>query len=285
MTAPSPLATPMPWDLIAGAYEAEVLPQFEPFAREALRLAAPPPGARVADVACGPGTLALLAARAGFAVDAVDFSTEMVDRLEHRLRSGSIERVTARVGDGQALPFADGAYAGAFSMFGLMFFADRARGFAELRRILAPGARAVVSSWQPLETVPAMAAMFGALRDTLSGTFAQGGAPEQREMPLTTPEACRAEMGGILRQRGGSSGIHRRGLPLGGCPLGVVGAEHGSHRPDAAGSRGALGPSRQSRAERDGGSPRGRAGEADDECLADRGGRRRVGPFANTRRP
>ncbi|MGZ6034919.1 MAG: class I SAM-dependent methyltransferase [Myxococcaceae bacterium] len=185
----------MPWDLVAAAYEAEVLPQFEHFAREALRLAAPPPGARVADVACGPGTLALLAARAGFAVDAVDFSTEMVERLERRLRSESIQRVTARVGDGQALPLADGGYSGAFSMFGLMFFADRARGFAELRRILAPGARAVVSSWQPLETVPAMAAMFGALRDALSGTFGQSGAPEQREMPLTTPEACRVEMG------------------------------------------------------------------------------------------
>jgi hypothetical protein len=36
MTAPSPLATPMPWDLVAAAYEAEVLPQFESFAREAL---------------------------------------------------------------------------------------------------------------------------------------------------------------------------------------------------------------------------------------------------------
>jgi SAM-dependent methyltransferase len=149
----------------------------------------------VADVACGPGTLALVATRAGFAVDAVDFSTEMVDRLERRLRSGSIQRVTARVGNGQALPLADAAYSGAFSMFGLMFFADRARGFAELRRILAPGARAVISSWQPLETIPAMAAMFGALRDALAGNFAQGGAPEEREMPLTTSEACRAEMG------------------------------------------------------------------------------------------
>ncbi|HSP19702.1 MAG TPA: ubiquinone biosynthesis protein UbiE, partial [Myxococcaceae bacterium] len=83
----------------------------------------------------------------------------------------------------------------AFSMFCLMFFADRARGFAELRRILVPGARAVVSSWQPMETVPAMVAMFGALREALAGTLGQGAEPEQREFPLTTPEACRAEMG------------------------------------------------------------------------------------------
>ena len=194
MTAPSPLATPVPWDLVASAYETEVVPQFEHFAAEALRLVAPPAGSRLADVACGPGTLALLAARAGFSVDAVDFSIEMIARLERRIRSEGIRGIAARVGDGQALPFADGAHSGAFSMFGLMFFPDRAKGFAELRRILAPGARAVVSSWQPIETIPAMAAMFGALRDAISSVMGQGAAPEQKEMPLTTPEACRAEM-------------------------------------------------------------------------------------------
>ncbi len=195
MTSPSPLATPVPWNLVASAYEAEVVPQFQHFAREALRLAAPPAGSRVADVACGPGTLALLAASAGLTVDALDFSTEMIERLERRARSLDLTGVTARVGDGQALPFEDGAYAGAFSLFGLMFFPDRARGFAELRRILAPGARAVVSSWQPLESVPAMAAMFGALRETLWKTFGQGGPPQSDQGPLTTADACRSEMG------------------------------------------------------------------------------------------
>ncbi len=194
MTSPPPLATPTPWDLVAEPYESEVLPQLEHFAREALRLAAPAAGARLADIACGPGTLALLAARAGFTVDAVDFSTEMVGRLRRRLRSDSIQRVIARVGDGQALPLDTGVYSGAFSMFGLMFFADRARGFAELRRILLPGARAVVSSWQPVETVPALAAMFGALRDALSKTLGPGAGPEERELPLITTDACRAEM-------------------------------------------------------------------------------------------
>jgi 2-polyprenyl-3-methyl-5-hydroxy-6-metoxy-1,4-benzoquinol methylase len=72
------LATPMPWNLVASAYEAEVLPTFRHFAEEALRLAAPAAGSRVADVACGPGTLALIAARAGFTVDAIDFSPEMI---------------------------------------------------------------------------------------------------------------------------------------------------------------------------------------------------------------
>jgi hypothetical protein len=78
-----------------------------------------------------------------------------------------------------------------------MFFPDRAKGFAELRRILTPGARAVISSWQPIETVPAMAAMFGALREAFSRTLGEGG-PASGETPLTTSEACRAEMGAFF---------------------------------------------------------------------------------------
>jgi len=44
--------------------------------------------------------------------------------------------VESLVGDGMALPLADGAFDVAFSMFGLMFFPDRPRGFRELRRVL-----------------------------------------------------------------------------------------------------------------------------------------------------
>jgi ubiquinone/menaquinone biosynthesis C-methylase UbiE len=193
MTSPSPLATPTPWDLVASAYEVEVVPQFEHFAAEALRLAAPRSGSRVADIACGPGTLALLAARAGFSVDAIDFAPEMIARLEQRIRELGVKTVSPRVGDGQALPYPDGAYSAAFSMFGLMFFPDRAKGFAELRRILAPGARAVVSSWQPMERAPVMAAAFAALQAALPSGVGGGGSSQPP--PLVTAEACRAEMG------------------------------------------------------------------------------------------
>jgi SAM-dependent methyltransferase len=48
-------------------------------------------------------------------------------------------------------------------MFGLMSFPDRAAGFHELRRVLRPGGRVVVSSWRPFDQVPAMAALFAAV--------------------------------------------------------------------------------------------------------------------------
>ena len=185
----SPLASPLPWNLVANDYEKEVVPMFEAFAARALELAAPASG-RIVDVACGPGTLAALAARRGLAVDALDFSPAMIERLETRKLPG----VTARIGDGQALPYADGAFAAGFSMFGLMFFPDRAKGFAELRRVLAPGARAVVSSWYAMESVPAFAVMFGALRPGFAELMAGRPPQPQAPSPLTTEDECRSEM-------------------------------------------------------------------------------------------
>jgi 2-polyprenyl-3-methyl-5-hydroxy-6-metoxy-1,4-benzoquinol methylase len=86
MTQPSPLATPLPWDLSADGYEREVLPMFETFAEAALAHAEPAVGGRIVDVACGPGALAVLAALRGYAVDAIDFSPRMIER-EARARS------------------------------------------------------------------------------------------------------------------------------------------------------------------------------------------------------
>lgn len=200
MTQPSPMSTPAPWNLVAPAYAEEVVPMFEAFATEALRLAQSPAGARVVDVACGPGTLAVLAARKGHPVDAIDFAPGMIEQLEARTQALGIANVHGHLGDGQALPFEDGVFGAAFSMFGLMFFPDRAKGFAELRRVLAPGARAVVSSWTPLEATPVMAAMFGALREAMGKLFGPGGPqPGSHDMPLTTEEACRSEMSTAFR--------------------------------------------------------------------------------------
>lgn len=191
----SPLTTPMPWDLVAPAYAEEIVPVFEQFAADAFRLAAPAPGARVVDVACGPGTLAFLAADAGHPVDALDFSPQMIERLAARKGAIGDTHVTPHVGDGQALPYADATFGAAFSMFGLMFFPDRAAGFRELRRVLVPGARAVVSSWTRLEDNPVLAAMFGALRETLSRVLGPNAPkPGSSEMPLVTEDLCRTEM-------------------------------------------------------------------------------------------
>lgn len=160
MSEPSALARPEPWNLVAEGYIDETAPLLSHYARDALELARLAPRERVLDVAAGPGTLSLLAAERGAHVTAVDFSTDMLAILRRRAAAPGLERIETHVANGQSLPFADDSFDAAFSMFGLMFFPDRDVGFRELRRVLRPGGRALVSSWTPVEQVPLYAALF-----------------------------------------------------------------------------------------------------------------------------
>ncbi len=185
----SPLADPEAWNLVSDGYVSDVVPEFEAFANDALRLADVKPATRVVDVACGPGTLSFLAAARGAEVAAIDFSQRMIDALKERARSEGTQRIEARVGDGMALPYGNAEFDAGFSMFGLMFFPSREKGFRELARVLKPGARAVVSSWQPMDRVPLLAELFATLRSVLPNLpFGQGPAP------LADPQEMAAEM-------------------------------------------------------------------------------------------
>ncbi len=188
----SPLAVPAAWDLVAGEYAAELVPFFERFAEAALELAQVRDGARIVDVATGPGTLAFLAASRGALVSALDFSDEMLGRLKERAARENEQRIEATLGDGQALPYADASFDAGFSMFGLMFFPDRNRGFKELARVLRPKAPAVVASWISMERIPLMVALFSTLMELVPG--ASGPPMPAVSLPLVEPEACVREM-------------------------------------------------------------------------------------------
>jgi ubiquinone/menaquinone biosynthesis C-methylase UbiE len=162
-----------------------------PFARDAIDLVVPSSEARVLDVATGPGILALELAPRVARVDAVDFSPAMLARLEAKRAALGLGNVFATLADGQALPFEDASFDAAFSMFGLMFFPDRAKGFAELHRVLRPGSATVVSSWAPIDQSPLMTLMFGALR----AADPSRPPPQANLLSLENPELFARELG------------------------------------------------------------------------------------------
>ena len=161
----SPLATPEPWDVVAEGYVAENIRSFEAFATEALRLV--PAEGDVLDVAAGPGSLSLLAARTARQVYAADFAPAMLTQLRKRAVAAGVANVQTEVADGQALPYPDQRFDAAYSMFGLIFFPDRAAGLRELARVLRPGGRALVASWPPSDRIPVFKALFAALKAEL----------------------------------------------------------------------------------------------------------------------
>ena len=185
---PSPLATPEPRDLVAAGYVAENLRSFESFATEALRLV--PAEGDVLDVAAGPGSLSLLAARTARRVYAADFAPAMLAELRERATAAGVANVETEIADGQALPYPDRRFDAAYSMFGLIFFPDRAAGLRELARVLRPGGRALVSSWPPSDRVPVFKALFAAFKAELpESKFGDG------PTALGTEAEMRAELG------------------------------------------------------------------------------------------
>ena len=124
-----------------------------------LDLARVGPGTRVLDVATGPGYVAAEAARRGGAVCAVDVAEAMVAQAvaEH-------PDVEFRQADAQSLPFEDGIFDAVVGNFGLPHFGRPELAVAEGVRVLAPGGRLALTTWD----VPAEMRMFGVFLEAVA---------------------------------------------------------------------------------------------------------------------
>ena len=99
---------------------------------------------RVLDLCCGSGDLCFLAeGRSAGSVTGADFTLPMLAVARRRAAAGT-RRSRFVQADALALPFADASFDVVTIGYGLRNIADIARALAEMRRVLAPGGRAVV---------------------------------------------------------------------------------------------------------------------------------------------
>jgi demethylmenaquinone methyltransferase/2-methoxy-6-polyprenyl-1,4-benzoquinol methylase len=113
---------------------------------DALQLPADQP-ARVLDVATGTGDLAIAIARRHplASVVGVDPSENMLAVGRTKLeKAGLADRVTLAAGDAEQLDYPDASFDGATIAFGIRNVPDRARGLAEMARVVRPGGRVCV---------------------------------------------------------------------------------------------------------------------------------------------
>lgn len=101
----------------------------------------------VLDLATGSGDVAFALSRAlpGARIIGADFCAPMLEEAGRKQSAaGGYANVRFLPGDALALPFPDASFDAVTIAFGLRNLADRARGLAEMRRVLRPGGRLLV---------------------------------------------------------------------------------------------------------------------------------------------
>ena len=189
-----------PWQLGGNAeelYERYLVPaMFAPWAADLVEPAAPQPGERVLDVACGTGVVArLMAPHVGATgkVVGLDLNAGRLAVARALPLAQGVE-VEWREGNVMTLPFADTVFDLVCCHQGLQFFPDRLAALREMSRVLVPGGRLLLSVWRSIAHHPDAVAMAEALQRHVSP---EAGAYRHTPFALGEAEELHALMMGV----------------------------------------------------------------------------------------
>lgn len=124
---------------------------FESYADDLARRVSLRQPARVLEIAAGTGVVTRRLAEilpSTSSVVATDLNRPMLDRAA---AVGTTRPVEWREADAMQLPFADESFDAVVCQFGVMFFPDKAKAFAEARRVLRPGGCFLFNVWDRIE--------------------------------------------------------------------------------------------------------------------------------------
>jgi SAM-dependent methyltransferase len=200
------------WEKRAAGYEGFFGAITTRLAEPLLDAAAVGTGARVLDVACGPGHVAATAAERGASVVGVDIAEAMLS-LARRLHP----QLDLRAGDAEALPFSDESFDAVVGNFVLLHLGRPERAAAEFVRVLAPGGRLALTVWDR----PERARFIGVFLEAV----AAAGATPPEHIPVGPPFfrfSDEQELARLLRRQ-----------PLDDVEVGTISFTHRESSPDA----------------------------------------------------
>jgi SAM-dependent methyltransferase len=148
-------------------------------------------GMRVLDAASGPGYVAAACAARGADVVGVDVAAEMVS-LARRLHP----ELEFRQADAERLPFAGGSFDAVLASFLILHVGRPEQVAAELPRVLRPGRKLALSTWD----LPERARLLGVLVDAV----AEVGAQPTADVPAGPPIFRFADEGEFARLLAGA---------------------------------------------------------------------------------
>lgn len=153
---------------IASLYRQHMVPLFfQPWAELVAGQVATLAPTRIVETAAGTGVLtAALAERCPDAeIIATDLNSAMLEVARSTVPTGAHVHFTPA--DACDLPFEDGRFDVACSQFGIMFYPDRVKGYAEAARVLRPGGTMIAAVWASL----AENRVSEAIQDAMEATF------------------------------------------------------------------------------------------------------------------
>lgn len=134
---------------------------FEPYATELVsRIKSPEKAVSVLEIACGTGRVTQHLRRLfqfPAKLTASDLSADMLAVAQSKQDDDAIE---LRVEDAQNLSFPDNSFDLVVMQFGLMFLPDKKKGLSEIFRVLKPGGRFIITTWERSENVPLINLVF-----------------------------------------------------------------------------------------------------------------------------
>jgi ubiquinone/menaquinone biosynthesis C-methylase UbiE len=166
----------MDWD--RGSYE-DTAKELEPAAEHVIGKAGIEEGDHVLDLGTGTGNAAVLAARAGATVTAVDPSPRLLEVAKQRVCEG-----TFRTASAEDLPFDDESFDRVVSLFAVIFTEQPQQAATEILRVLKPQGRALITAWETA----------GGLNDALTilgGAAAKASGSERRRFRWGDPDTVK----------------------------------------------------------------------------------------------
>ena len=149
-------------------YETHLVPLiFEPYAADMKARVSRLNAMRILELAAGTGVVTRAIAGAvkpGCTIVASDLNQAMLDELA---AIGTTPKVELRQADAMALPFKDEEFDLVLCQFGVMFFPDKPKAFAEARRVLKPGGTFIFNAWDGTSENE----IAGVVESTLAGLF------------------------------------------------------------------------------------------------------------------
>lgn len=138
------------FDTVSDGYDSKSLRFFQSSAQNMAVLLGLQGNENVLDVACGTGNAALAIAKLlpTGRVTAVDFSSGMLDKAQHKAALLDVRNVEFMERDMQNLNFPDGLFDVAVCAFGIFFVEDMESQLSHIASAVKPGGRIMISNFQ-----------------------------------------------------------------------------------------------------------------------------------------